>query len=132
MHQILKSVTESFNVEIHNIMSGRGRRVRSRTFAPEAPLVRNVDHIPRSEDASMNQPPVEPSRAADPRGGTLTMDQVIQIVTAATRQPRESPEEQRGMIECTLKLGAKTYDNTGDPEAGYLWLNRVSVLVIIW
>ena len=30
------------------------------------------------------------------------------------------------------KLGAKTYDGTGDPEAGYLWLDRVSVLAIIW
>ena len=80
----------------------------------------------------MNQPPTEPSRAADPGSGTLTMDQVIQIVTVATRQPREPPEEQRGMIECTLKLGAKTYDGTGNPEAAYLWLDRVSVLAIIW
>ena len=60
------------------------------------------------------------------------MDQVIQIVTAATRQVQEPPEEQRGMIECALKLGAKTYDGIGDPEAGYLWLDRVSVLAIIW
>ena len=30
------------------------------------------------------------------------------------------------------KLGSKTYDSTGDPEAGYLWLDRVSVLAIIW
>ena len=30
------------------------------------------------------------------------------------------------------KLGAKTYDGTGDPEAGYIWLDRVSVLAIIW
>ena len=52
--------------------------------------------------ARINQPPVEPSRAADPRGDTLMMDQVIQIVTAATRQAREYPEEQRGMIERTL------------------------------
>ena len=77
MHQIFKSVTESFNLEIHNIMSGCGRRGRSRTFAPEAPRERNVEHTPRLEDVSMNQPPVEPSRAEDPRGGTLTMDQVI-------------------------------------------------------
>ena len=84
MHQILKSVTESFNLEIHNIMSGRGRRGRSRTSAPEAPLERYVEHTLRSKDASMNQPPVEPSRAANPGGGTLTMDQVIQIVTVAT------------------------------------------------
>ena len=74
-------------------MSGRSRRGLSRTSAPEAPLERNVEHTPRSENASMNQPPAKPSRAADPGGGTLTMDQVIQIVTTATRQTRESPEE---------------------------------------
>ena len=54
------------------------------------------------------------------------MDQVIQIVTEATRQLREPPEEQRGMIERALKLGAKTYDGTDDPEAAYLWLGKVS------
>ena len=93
MHQILKSVTESFNLEIQGIMSGRGRRGRSRTSAPEAPPERYVEHTLRSEDASINQPSIEPSRAADPGGGTLTMDQVIQIVIVATRQLRESPEE---------------------------------------
>ena len=66
-------------------MFGRGHRGQSRTSAPEAPLERNVEHTPKSEDASMNQPPVEPSMAVDPGVGTLTMDQVIQIVTAATR-----------------------------------------------
>ena len=66
-------------------MSGQGRRGRSRTSAPEAPLERNVEHTLRSEDASMIQPPAKPSRAAESGGGTLTMDQVIQIVTAATR-----------------------------------------------
>ena len=30
------------------------------------------------------------------------------------------------MIECALKLWAKIYDGTGDPEAVYLWLDRVS------
>ena len=93
MHQILQSVTESFNFEIHSIMSGRGRRGRSKTSAPEALPERYVEHTPRSKNASMNQPSAEPSRAADPGGGTLTMDQVIQIVTAATRQVREPPEE---------------------------------------
>ena len=107
MHQILQSVTESFNFEIHSIMSGRGRRGRSRTSAPEAPPEKHIEHTPRSENASMNQPPAEPLRAADPGGGTLTMDQVIQIVTAATRQVREPPKEQRGMIECALNQGLK-------------------------
>ena len=58
-------------------MSGRGRRGRLRTSASEAPPERNVEHTPRSEDASMNQPLVEPSRVADLGGGTLTMDKVI-------------------------------------------------------
>ena len=120
MHQILKSVTESLNFEIHSIMFGRGRRGRFRTSAPEAPPERYVEHTPRSENASMNQPPTEPSRAANLGGGTLTMNQVIQIVTAATLQVREPLKEQRGMIERALKLGAKTYDGTGDPEAVYL------------
>ena len=74
MHKILKSVTESFNLEIHSIMSGRGRRGRSRTSAPEAPSERDVEHTLRSEDDSLNQPPAEPSRAVDLGGGTLTMD----------------------------------------------------------
>ena len=65
-------------------MSGQGRRGRPRTFAPKAPPEINVEHTPRSKDASMNKPPTEPSRVADLGGGTLTMDQVIQIVTAAT------------------------------------------------
>ena len=71
-------------------------------------------HTPRSEDASMNQPPEEPSRVAEPRGSTLMMDQVILIVTTVTCQLREPPEEQMGMIVCALKLGAKTYDGTDD------------------
>ena len=59
------------------------------------------------------------------------MDQVIQIVTTATRQTRESSEDQRGMIERALKLGAKTYDGIGDPEATYLWLDRVSEIYAV-
>ena len=59
------------------------------------------------------------------------MDQVIQIVTAATRQAREPSEEQRGMIERALKLRAKTYDGTGDPEATYLWLDSVSEIYTV-
>ena len=58
-------------------MSGRGRRGRSRTSAPEAPPERYVEYTLRSEDASINQPPVEPSRVIDPGGSTLMMDQVI-------------------------------------------------------
>ena len=30
------------------------------------------------------------------------------------------------MIERALKLGAKNYDGTDDPEAAYLWLDKVS------
>ena len=83
-------------------MLGRGCRGRSRTSAPKAPPERYVEHTLKSKNASVNQPLAEPSRAADPGGGTLTMDQVIQIVTVANRQTRESSEEQRGMIEHAL------------------------------
>ena len=55
-------------------MSGLGRRGRSRTSAPEALPERYVEHTLRSKDASMNQPPVERLRAADPGVGTLMMD----------------------------------------------------------
>ena len=79
----------------------------------------------------MNQPLAEPSRVADRGGGTFTMDKVIQIVTAATRQLREPPEEQRGMIEHALKLWTKTYDGTSDLEAAYLWLDRVSEIYAV-
>ena len=58
-------------------MSGRGRRGRFRTSAPEAPLEIYVEHTLRSKNASMNQPPAEPSRVADPGVGTLKMDQFI-------------------------------------------------------
>ena len=112
-------------------MSGRGRRGQSRTSAPEAPPERYVEHTLRSEDASMNQPPAEPSRAANLGVGTLTMDQVIHIITAATRPTRESSEDQRGMIERALKLGAKTYDGIDDPEAAYLWLDKVSEIYAV-
>ena len=61
----------------NNPTSARGRRGQSRTSAPEAPPERYVEHTLRSEDASMHQPPAEPSRATDPRGSTLTMDQAI-------------------------------------------------------
>ena len=35
------------------------------------------------------------------------------------------------MIECALKLGAKNFDGTGDPEAAYLWLDRVSEIYAV-
>ena len=54
MHKILESVTKYFNLDIHSIMSGRGRKGQSRTSAPEAPPERYVEHTLRSEDASMN------------------------------------------------------------------------------
>ena len=35
------------------------------------------------------------------------------------------------MIERALKLGAKTYNGIGDPEAAYLWLDRVSEIYAV-
>ena len=35
------------------------------------------------------------------------------------------------MIKRALKIGAKTYDGTGDLEAAYLWLDRVSEIYVV-
>ena len=40
--------------------------------------------------------------------------------------PREVLEEPRRSVERVQKLGAKPYDGSGDPEAAWLWLDRVN------
>ena len=59
--------------------------------------------------------------------------QIAQIVAIATRQqsqppspPREVTEEPGRSIERVQKLGTKPYDGSGDPEAAWLWLDRVN------
>ena len=121
-------------------MSGRGRRGRPRRVipaVPERPVVPVRDeHVVGSTTASMNQPLVAgqagPSRP--PEGaqvpGLFTLEQVAQIaqiVAIATRQqspppppPREVIEEPGRSIERVQKLGAKPYDDSGDPEAAWL------------
>ena len=64
------------------------------------------------------------------------MSHIAQIVAIATRQqsqlqpppppPREVLEEPRRSIERVQKLGTKSYDGSGDPEAAWLWLDRVN------
>ena len=127
-------------------MSGRGRRGRPRRVipaVPERPAVPVRDeHVVGSTTASMNQPPAigkaGPSRS--PKGaqvpGLFTAEQVAQIahiVAIATRQqsqptqpPREVIEEPARSIKRVQKLGAKPYDGSGDPEAAWLWLDRVN------
>ena len=127
-------------------MSGRGRRGRPRRIILAVPgrlavPVRD-EHVVGSTTASMNHPPTAgqagPSRS--PEGaqvpGLFTVEQVAQIakiVAIATRQqsqptqpPREVIEEPGRSIERVQKLGAKPYDGSGDPEAAWLWLNRVN------
>ena len=118
----------------------RGRRGRLRKVIPAVPKrpvvpVRD-EHIVGSTTASMNQPPTAgqagPSRP--PEGaqvpGLFTAEQVAQIahiVAIATRQqsqptppPRKVIEEPGRSIERIQKLGAKPYDDSGDPEAAWL------------
>ena len=61
------------------------------------------------------------------------MAQIAHIVAIATRQhsqppppPRDVMEEPGRSIERVQKLGAKPYDGSGDPEAAWLWLDRVN------
>ena len=100
------------------------------------------EHVVGSTTASMKQPPVagqaRPSRP--PEGaqvpGLFTAEQVAQIaqvVAIATRQqsqptqlPREVIKEPRRSIERVQKLGAKPYNGSGEPEAAWLWLDRVN------
>ena len=127
-------------------MSGRGRSGRPRRVipaVPERPTVPVIDdHVVGSTTAPMNQPPAVgqagPSRP--PEGaqvaGLFTTEQVVQIaqiVAIATRQQsqptrpaREVSEESGRSIERVQKLGAKPYDGSGDPEAAWLWLDRVN------
>ena len=127
-------------------MSGRGRRVRPRRVIPEAPerptVPEREEHVVGSTTASMNQPPVAghagPSAPLEDAQvpGLFTAEQVAQIaqiVAIATRQqsqppplPREVMEEPGRSIERVQKLGAKPYDGSGDPEAAWLWLDRVN------
>ena len=124
----------------------RGRRGRPRKVIPvvsERPVVPERDeHVVGSTTASMNQLPAAgqagPSRP--PEGaqvpGLFTTEQVAHIahiVAIATRQqsqptppPREVIEEPGRSIERVQKLGAKPYDESGDPEVALLWLDRVN------
>ena len=59
--------------------------------------------------------------------------QIAQIVAIANRQqsqptppPRDVMEELGRSIERVQKLGANPYDDNGDPEAAWLWLDRVN------
>ena len=91
------------------------------------------EHVVGSTTASMNQPPATgqagPSRPLEGAQvpGLFTVEQVAQIaqiVAIATRQqsqpappPREVIEEPGRSIERVQKLGAKSYDDSGDLEA---------------
>ena len=61
------------------------------------------------------------------------VEHIAQIVAIVTRQqlhppppPREVMEEPGRSIERVQKLGAKPYDGSGDPEAAWLWLDKVN------
>ena len=126
-------------------MSGRGRRGPRRVIPAvfERPIVPKRDeHLVGSTTAYMNQPPAAgqarpsgpPEAAQVPELFTAEqVAQIAQIVAIATRQllqpppsPREVLEEPRRSIERVQKLGAKPYDGSGDPEAAWLWLDKVN------
>ena len=127
-------------------MSGRGRRGRPRRViseVPERPTVHVRDeHVVGSTTASMNQPPAagQAGPSGPPEGAQVSalftveqVAQIAQIVAIATRQQSQPPpqpievlKEPGRSIEKVHKLGAKPYDDSGDPEATWLWLDRVN------
>ena len=144
-YQVIQSIKQLIFF-LYSTMSGRGRRGRPRRNIPEVyerPEVPERDeHIVGSTTASMNQPPVvgQAGPSAPPEGAQMPglfsaeqVAQIAQIVAIVTRQqsqppppPREVIEEPRRSIERVQKLGAKPYDGSGDPEAAWLWLDRVN------
>ena len=100
------------------------------------------EHVVGSTTASMNQPPAagqvgpsEPPEGAQVPGVFMIeqVAQIAQIVAIETRQqsqppppPREVMGEPGRSIERVQKLGAKPYDDSGDPEAAWLWLDKVN------
>ena len=138
-YQVIQSFKKLI-VGNYSTMSGRGCRGRPRRIIPavsERPEVpERDDHVVGSTTASMNQPPVagQAGPSGPPEGaqvpGMFTAEQVAQIaqiVAIATRQqsqpplpPREVMEEPGRSIERVQKLGAKPYDDSGDPEAAWL------------
>ena len=141
-YQVIQSIKKLI-VGNYSTMSGRGRRGRPRIVIPvvsECPKVPERDeHVVGSTTASMNQPPAagQAGPSGPPEGaqvpGLFTVEQVAHIVVIATRQqsqppppPREVMEESGRSIERVQKLGAKPYDGSGDPEAAWLWLDRVN------
>ena len=100
------------------------------------------EHVVGSTTASMNQPPAtgQAGPSKPPEGaqvpGLFTAKQVAQIaqiVAIATHQqsqplppPREVMGEPGRSIGRVHKLGAKPYEDSGDPEAAWLWLDKVN------
>ena len=127
-------------------MSGIGRRGRLRRVileVSERPAVPVRDeYVIGSTTTSMNQPPAagQAGPSGPPEGAQVPelftaeqVAQIAQIVAIATRQqsqpappPREVMEEPGRSIERVQKLGAKPYDGSGDPEAVWLWFDRVN------
>ena len=127
-------------------MSGRGRRGCPRRVIPavsEHPVVPERDeNVVGSTTASMNQPPAigQAGPSGPPEGAQVLrlftvelLAQITQIVAIATRQQSQPPpppievlEEPGRSIERVQKLGVKPYDGSGDPEATWLWLDKVN------
>ncbi|KAL5745717.1 hypothetical protein ACOSP7_026863 [Xanthoceras sorbifolium] len=90
----------------------RIRRVAAERFVPEG------ERVGESINAPTHETPPELAQPAVPEGGNLNAAQMAEVLAAALQQPRE----QNVSIEHAHKLGAKSYDGTGDPECALSWL----------
>ena len=116
-------------------MQHRGRpRTRQAVAEAPTPVREQVDesvNVPESSAHPQPSQSVRPEPTTGPIPGQ--MEQIAQIVAIATRQQSQPPpplreviEEPGRSIERVQKLGAKPYDGSGDPEAAWLWLDRVN------
>ncbi|KAH7565396.1 hypothetical protein JRO89_XS09G0201300 [Xanthoceras sorbifolium] len=97
-------------------MHRRGRPRIRRVAAERSAL--EGERVDESVNAPTHETPPEPAQPAVPEGGNLNTAKMAEVLAAALQRPRE----QNVSIVRAHKLGAKSYDGTGDLERAFSWL----------
>ena len=100
----------------------RGRPIKRRVpVESSAPVEEHMDefvNVPIPPPVPSKPSHVGPSRPPELAEVNIMLDQMAQILATAFRQPREPTMS----VERVRKLGARNYDEVGDPKKAWLWL----------
>ena len=94
------------------------RRVPTGLSAPAEKHINEYVNVPIPPHVPSEPSQAGPSHPPEPAGVNIPLDQMVQILATAFRQPGEPTES----IERARKLGARNYDGIGDPEKAWSWL----------